>query len=60
MIKKLQLEIPLVLPGVTSSADTCVDRLIRHVSEREGIDSVHVRTSSQGPAQLCIHYDPNI
>ena len=32
MIEKLRLEIPLVLPGVTSSADACVDRLREHAA----------------------------
>lgn len=60
MIEKLRLEIPLVLPGVTSSADACVDRLIRQISGREGIESAHVRTSDTGAPELCIHYDPNV
>jgi Cd2+/Zn2+-exporting ATPase len=60
MIEKLRLEIPLVLPGVTSSADACVDRLISQISGPEGVESAHVRTSDTGTHELCIHYDPNV
>ena len=60
MIEKLRLEIPLVLPGITSSADACVNRLISQISGRDGIESAHVRTSENGAPELCIHYDPNV
>ncbi len=58
---KLQLEIPLVLPGVPDANDACVRRLMAELVGREGIDEVHVLDGHEGKvAQLCIHYQPEV
>jgi len=58
---KLQLEIPLVLPGVPDVNDACVRRLMAELVGREGIDEVHVLDGHEGKvAQLCIHYQPEV
>jgi Cd2+/Zn2+-exporting ATPase len=57
---KLRLDIPLILPEVAGAADACVTRLLSDIRAREGVDSAHVREQSDGPPQLCIHYDPAI
>lgn len=58
MADKLRLDIPILLPDVPDSADSCVTRLIGELEGRAGVESVHVRPqSASGRAQLCIHYD---
>ncbi|HEY66153.1 MAG TPA: cadmium-translocating P-type ATPase [Caldilineae bacterium] len=58
-MEKLQLEIPLLLPGVEDERDQCVERLQELLSQRKGIHHVHVGREN-GQARLCIHYDPSI
>lgn len=61
MADPLRLDIPLLLPEVSSDADRCVARLTSELEEREGVDKVHViRTSDGSPPQLCIHYRPDV
>ncbi|TAA26688.1 heavy metal translocating P-type ATPase [Pseudoxanthomonas winnipegensis] len=61
MIKKLQLDIPILLPDVLDEADACISRLVDDLQGKSGIDRVHVRPAGEGAsAQLCIHYDPNL
>ena len=57
---KLRLDIPLILPEIAGAADACVTRLLGDIREREGVDSAHLHEQSNGPPQLCIHYDPAI
>ncbi|OYX92700.1 MAG: heavy metal translocating P-type ATPase, partial [Novosphingobium sp. 35-62-5] len=60
MTDKLKLDIPLILPNVSDVADACVDRLIKTIEVREGVETVHVEAASEGvPPRLCIHYDPD-
>lgn len=61
MSDKLRLDIPILLPEVHDAADACVARLISAMRGREGVENVHVAPASDGkPAQLCIHYDPEV
>jgi len=61
MTEKLQLDIPLVLPMVPDESDACVGRLTAILADRPGVERVHILPASgEGPAQLCIHYDPDI
>ena len=55
-MKKLQLDIPLLLPEIPDEKDACVERLISTLEEKEGIEKAHVKDGK--PAELCIHYDP--
>lgn len=61
MTDKLQLDIPLVLPGIADTSDRCVERLTADLTGRPGVEQVHVVTQGAGEeAKLCIHYDPGI
>ena len=55
----VQLEIPILLPGVEDESDQCVTRLIERLSQRKGVGQVHVERKDEQP-RLCIHYDPNL
>ncbi len=55
----LQLEIPVVLPGVDDARDGCVSRLEKQMSAQNGITQVHVEQKNGKPI-LCLHYDPNL
>ena len=58
-MKKLQIEIPVLLPEVPDEKDQCVTRLTERLSGREGIDKVHVADGKEREVpQLCFHYDP--
>mgnify|MGYP003410186985 CR=1 FL=1 len=60
MTEKAQFDIPLVLPGVADAADACVERIIGRLRPRAGVDQVHVLpATTDQPAKLCIHYDPD-
>ena len=59
MTEKLRLELPLLLPEVDDVADACVDRLVKNLSVRDGVQSAHVvAATGDAPPQLCVHYDP--
>ena len=61
MTSKLSLDIPVLLPGVTEAADTCVKRLTDDLAHRDGVERAHVVPEANGePAKLCIHYDPQV
>ena len=58
-MKKLQIEIPVLLPEVPDEKDQCVTRLTERLSGRQGIERVHVADGKDhGVPQLCFHYDP--
>ena len=59
--KKLKLEITMLLPDIPDVRDKCAERLLRSLSEKEGVEHVHIiENEAEEPAQLCIHYDPEI
>jgi Zn2+/Cd2+-exporting ATPase len=55
-MKKLKIDIPLLLPEIPDEKDACVSRLISILVEKEGIEKAHVKDGN--PPLLCIHYDP--
>jgi len=57
-MKKLQLEIPVLLPEIPDEKDLCVERLILTLKTQKGIEDAHIKEAE--PALLCIHYDPQI
>ncbi len=59
MEKTLQIDIPVVLPGVRDETDQCVQRLIERLQHHRGVHQVHVKKQN-GEALLCLHYDPNL
>jgi len=56
--KTLKLDIPLLLPDVEDTHDHCLHTLERKLMRHKGIYLAHVKPGE--PAQLCIHYDPNL
>ena len=57
-MKKLQIEIPILLPEIPNEKDQCVERLVQALKAEKGIDDVHTKEGT--PAKVCIHYDPAI
>lgn len=55
----VQLDIPIVLPDIKDARDDCVARLEHTLENHGGIRRVHVKHEAD-PAQLCLHYDPNL
>ena len=55
-----QLDLPVVLPGVESENDGCIERLETRLREQTGIRSVHFDKNEMGQSVLCLHYDPNL
>ena len=56
--KTIKLDIPLLLPEVEDTRDQCLDTLEKELMLHKGIYLAHVKPGE--PAQLCIHYDPNL
>lgn len=59
MTGRLEIDIPVLLPGMEDERDQCVQRLTEWLSGRKGIEHVHVHPGD-GAAQLCLHYDPDV
>lgn len=59
-MKKLQIDIPHVLPGIPDTKDPCVQEFIKTLRDRNGVEDVHVAENEEtGVPQICFHYDPN-
>jgi Cd2+/Zn2+-exporting ATPase len=56
--KTFKLDIPLVLPEVEDAHDRCLGTLGNELMLHKGVFQAHVKEGK--PAQLCIHYDPNL
>jgi Cd2+/Zn2+-exporting ATPase len=56
--KTIELELPLLLPGVESEDDACLGRLEAALQNQKGLERVHLERDKQ-PVCLCVHYDPN-
>jgi Zn2+/Cd2+-exporting ATPase len=57
--KTIELEIPLLLPGVEDDHDECLARLETALQNKGGLNRAHLERDKQ-PAALCLHYDPNV
>lgn len=58
-MKKLQIEIPLILPEVPDDKDRCVQDFIHLFENHKGIDKVHVdQLIDSDVPHLCFHYNP--
>ena len=57
-MKKIQIEIPVLLPEIADEKDQCVHRIMALMEGRNGIEKIHITDSK--PAEICIHYDPDI
>lgn len=58
MEKTVELEIPLLLPGVEDEQDECLRRLEASLQGQRGISRAHLEREKT-PVDLCLHYDPN-
>ena len=56
----LQLNVPVVLPGVQDERDGCVARLETRLKNQSGVRAVHLAQNEAGEPVLCLHYDPNL
>jgi Cd2+/Zn2+-exporting ATPase len=59
MEQTIDLEIPLLLPGVENEKDECLVRLETSLQNYKGILRAHVERD-KSPVDLCLHYDPNL
>lgn len=60
-MKKIKINLGIVLPNVPDEKDACVERLISLTKKQKGIEKVHVVPAKEkAEAQLCFHYDPDI
>jgi len=55
----VKLNIPLLAPDIKDGYDDCLSHLEAALQYQKGIVRAHVERD-QTPAQLCIHYDPNL
>jgi len=58
MERTIELEIPLLLPGVENDQDECLNRLETALTNRKGIVRAHLEREKT-PVDLCLHFDPN-
>ncbi len=56
-MKKLKLNLEVLLPGVPDSDDACVQRMQQQLSALRGVTQIHVERNGQS-AIVCLHYDP--
>lgn len=58
-MKKIQINIDMVLPEVPDEGDACVNRIIKLLSAERGIEKLHVVPgTNSSKAELCFHYNP--
>lgn len=57
--KTLQLDIPLLIPGLTNHQDACLERLETSLKNQRGIQRAHVERQND-PQVLCLHYNPSL
>src|SRR5579859_6572331 len=55
--KTIELQVPLLLPGVEVEDDACLNRLEAALTNQKGLKRVHVEREKH-PPELCVHYDP--
>jgi len=58
MEKTIELEIPILLPGIESEKDDCLLLLEESLQNRKGILRAHLERD-RSPVDLCLHYDLN-
>lgn len=58
-MKKLTINLPIILPDVPNEKDPCISRLIDTLEGKEGVEQAHVKDSGRS-SQLCIHFQPDI
>ena len=59
-MKKLEMELELLLPPGASRGDPCSGRLMELLSGRRGVIEAHMEDGAATRSRLCIHFDPDI
>ncbi|RYX84901.1 cadmium-translocating P-type ATPase [bacterium] len=59
-VEALQLDVPVLLPGVDDPQDGCIHRLEERLRGQTGIKDVHLDRDEMNRVVLCLHYDPNL
>lgn len=59
MEQTIDLDIPLLLPGIENERDECLVRLETSLQNYKGIIRAHIERD-KSPVDLCLHYDPNL
>lgn len=60
-MKKIKINLAILLPEIPDERDACVQRLISIAQRQRGIEKVHlVPKDGDNDAQFCFHYDPDI
>jgi len=55
----IELQIPLLLPGIEDQNDSCLSRLETTMRGLKGISRAHLEREKT-PVNLCLHYDPDL
>ncbi|HEY1025160.1 MAG TPA: heavy metal translocating P-type ATPase [Sphingobacteriaceae bacterium] len=59
-MKKLKINLDVLLPEVPDERDQCVERIIKKIEQHNGVEKVHLVSGGlNSQAQLCFHYDPD-
>jgi Cd2+/Zn2+-exporting ATPase len=56
--KTIELDIPLLLPGVEADDDACLIRLEAALQNQKGLQRAHLERDKR-PVALCLHFDPD-
>jgi Cd2+/Zn2+-exporting ATPase len=56
--KTIEIEIPVLLPGVQDKQDQCIVRLENALQGHRGVHKAHLERDKD-PIRLCLHYDPD-
>ncbi|MCP9236316.1 heavy metal translocating P-type ATPase [Lewinella sp. JB7] len=54
-MRKLTLDLPVLLPEIPDERDRCVERLIAALQAEPAVEEAHLKNGE--PPQVCIHYD---
>ncbi len=55
----LELEIPILIPGLSGHEDNCLDKLETSLNNQRGILRAHIEYEKE-PLALCLHYNPGL
>ncbi len=58
-MKKLKINLNIILPEIPDERDACVDRIIAVMQKHKGVEEVHI-VGKGNEAQVCFHYNPDI
>ena len=58
-MNKTRINLDIVLPDIPNEKDDCVQRIIKTMTEKRGIEKVYIIPETEkSKAQLCFHYNP--